>query len=351
MTHSTQFAFDEELRNGVFDLWYPVSKSADVAGKPLGLRRLGLDLIAWRDSSGRIHVQTDTCPHRGAKLSEGEVHGDVLTCAYHGWCFNGQGRCTNIPASRNANESLAPRLSLETYACQERAGLVWVYFPQATGTAPPELVIPEELESPDWSGFICESVWDVNWILVHENLADPMHGPYLHGKSFTLGQGTLEDEIRVVRKDDGFIVERAGQKGINFDWAEFWWDGTLWVRLDIPLPWGPKGILRIVGMVTPIDGDSSLVYFLRYRKLSGLKKTYWHLMYRYFWEKQHAWVIDQDRVILESLRGTALRGDEHLINSDRGVNELRRFLRECVNKRRNARASDQPEPETVERSR
>lgn len=321
------FELDTTVRDGIRNLWYPVCKSAVVTDSPYGMSRLGADIVAWRDSRGRVHVQDDTCLHRGAKLSDGVVEQDALRCAYHGWSFDGDGRCLHIPTSRNANETLAPKLRLQTYPCQERAGLVWAYFAENDGPAP-ELVLPEELEDSAWSGFICEIEWDVSWILVLENLADPMHGPYLHNNSFTLSRGTLEDDMRIIRSETGFTVERAGQRGVNFDWAEFYWAGTLWVRLDIPLPWGPKGTLRIIGMVTPIDGERSLVYFLRYRELSGIKKSYWHLMYRYFWEAQHAKVIEQDRVILESQRGSRSRNAEHLANSDRGVNEFRRFLRD-----------------------
>jgi hypothetical protein len=94
------------------------------------------------------------------------------------------------------------------------------------------------------------------------------------------------------------------------------------------LPFGPKGILRILCFCTPIDEDRSLVYFLRYRNLQGLSRMYWRFLYRTFWEKQHFKVIEQDRVMLESQRGAESRATEHLSNSDRGVNELRRFLRD-----------------------
>jgi hypothetical protein len=57
---------------------------------------------------------------------------------------------------------------------------------------------------------------------------------------------------------------------------------------------------------------------------------YWRVLYRTFWERQHFKVIEQDRVILESQRGAQSRMAEHLANSDRGVTELRKFLREKI---------------------
>jgi phenylpropionate dioxygenase-like ring-hydroxylating dioxygenase large terminal subunit len=219
-------------------------------------------------------------------------------------------------------------LRLQSFQAQERAGLVWAYFPESSDSQAPPLVIPGELEDPAYSGFICEAEWEANWILVLENLADPMHGPFLHGHSLTLGRGTLEDEMRATRNPDGFIVEREGQRGVNFDWSEFYCRDSFWVRLDIPLPFGPKGILRILCFATPISQDATLVYFLRYRNLSGWKRAYWRFLYKVFWEKQHLKVIEQDRTILESQRGAQSRTAEHLANSDRGVTELRKLLRE-----------------------
>ena len=332
MTTQPTVEIEDELKLGLPDLWYPICRSGAVAGEPLGLQRLGRDIVVWRDSGGALHVQDDCCLHRAAKLSLGKVVHDTLRCAYHGWCYDGAGHCVSIPTSKAAEARLAPRLTLPTFASQERAGLVWAYFGKPSGSTP-ELRIPEELEDPQWTGFICESRWQANWILVLENLADPMHGPFLHGQSLTLSRGALEDDMRVTRTDDGFVVEREGQRGVNFDWSEVFGRDTLWVRLDIPLPFGPKGTLRILCFCTPIDENSSLVYFLRYRNLQGWKRAYWRFLYRSFWERQHFKVIEQDRVILESQRGFRYRAVEHLSNSDRGVNELRRFLRALRDRR------------------
>ncbi|HSU88191.1 MAG TPA: aromatic ring-hydroxylating dioxygenase subunit alpha [Terriglobia bacterium] len=327
---SARAEFETELRFGLQNMWYPVCQSARVKDKPLGLHRLGHDIVVWRDEAGKIHVHDDRCLHRGAKLSVGEIVNGTLRCAYHGWCYDTAGQCVAIPTSQTAQAKLAPRLRLRSFECQERAGLVWAHFSEGGAQEAPPLVIPQELEDPEYSGFICEAEWRANWMLVLENLADPMHGPFLHGQSLTLGRGALEDDMRTTRNADGFIVEREGQRGVNFDWSEFYCRDSLWVRLDIPLPFGPKGILRILCFATPIDEDRTLVYFLRYRKFSGWKRAYWRFLYKTFWQKQHFKVIEQDRVILESQRGAQSRVAEHLANSDRGVTELRKLLREKI---------------------
>jgi len=43
---------------------------------------------------GRAHAFANACPHEGNPLHEGEILGDTLTCAYHGWKFDlGTGSC------------------------------------------------------------------------------------------------------------------------------------------------------------------------------------------------------------------------------------------------------------------
>jgi nitrite reductase/ring-hydroxylating ferredoxin subunit len=43
---------------------------------------------------GRAHAFANACPHEGNPLHEGEILGDTLTCAYHGWRFDlGTGAC------------------------------------------------------------------------------------------------------------------------------------------------------------------------------------------------------------------------------------------------------------------
>src|SRR5262245_15897258 len=138
-------------------MWYPVCQSAQVKQHPLGIHRLAMDIVLWRDSRGQIHAHDDRCLHRGAKLSIGQIVNDTLRCAYHGWCYDTTGQCTTIPTSKTAQSKLAPRLRLQQFETQERAGLVWVYFSETDAASAPPLIIPEELEDPAYSGFICEA--------------------------------------------------------------------------------------------------------------------------------------------------------------------------------------------------
>jgi phenylpropionate dioxygenase-like ring-hydroxylating dioxygenase large terminal subunit len=224
-----------------------------------------------------------------------------------------------------------------TYPATERVGLIWGYIGDVQRFPPPPLEFAEELENPEWSGFICQATWQTNWLRIHDNLADPIHGSFLHARSYTLSRGRKDTPMRVRDlPDGGFVVEREGQRGINFDWTEYHLSGTLWCRLDIPYPWsaGPGDPLRIVCFITPLDEHRSTAYFLRYRQLTGWKKLLWRTLYRLFLERNHFRVIEQDRVALEAQRGVESRLHEHLASSDVGTIRLRRMLHQELARQR-----------------
>lgn len=53
-------------------------KLVEVEGKRIAVFNVG----------GRYYAIDDTCPHRGGPLSEGVLHGEVVTCPWHGSTFN-----------------------------------------------------------------------------------------------------------------------------------------------------------------------------------------------------------------------------------------------------------------------
>jgi hypothetical protein len=112
--------------------------------------------------------------------------------------------------------------------------------------------------------------------------------------------------------------------------------GTLWCRLDIPYPKsaGPGPALRIVGFVTPLDEHRTRVYFFRWRKVQGWKRTLWRTLYKAFLEYNHWRVLEQDRVALEAQRGIESRLHEKLVQADLGVVRMRRFLQQELQRQR-----------------
>src|SRR6185369_8679033 len=171
--------------------WYVVMPSDELpAGKPVAVSRMGEDLVVWRDGAGKVHVMPDRCPHRGAKLSLGMIDAGALRCWYHGWHFDGNGQCIGIPSEGGACK-LAQEISVRSYPTEEHGGLVFTYF-SSDGRAPHEPCNPPfELESPEWNGFIVRHHWkNATWFRAMDNLADPLHAPFLHAGTYTLSKTT-----------------------------------------------------------------------------------------------------------------------------------------------------------------
>jgi hypothetical protein len=145
------------------------------------------------------------------------------------------------------------------------------------------------------------------------------------------GERTAEMKHRTT--DNGFVFEKEGQTGVNFDWVEYGSTGASWLRLSIPYrkQFGPGGEFWIVGYATPIDANNTRVFFWRCRKVSCWQRNVWRFLYRNHLEQLHWDVLEQDRIILENLAPNA-REKEFLYQHDVGLARLRRLMKKEAEK-------------------
>jgi phenylpropionate dioxygenase-like ring-hydroxylating dioxygenase large terminal subunit len=78
--------------------WHPAGWSADIGPGPHRVTLFGRDHVVFRDATGAPVTLPDACPHRGTSLALGAVVAGEVLCPYHGWAFDGRGRCTRIPS-------------------------------------------------------------------------------------------------------------------------------------------------------------------------------------------------------------------------------------------------------------
>ncbi len=322
---------EARVNSGLLGQWYIAAKSVQVkANAPFGTRLLGRSVVLWRDASGRAHALEDFCPHRGAPLSRGVVHEGHLACRYHGITLDGQGTILRVPAMPDC--PLEGRRAVQSYEVAEIADAVFVYMPSVARPKAPEFAAPPEFTSPDWTGFLCSAPWTCNYRYALDNLADPMHGCYLHADSFTLAFGAKQDLMKLSKTADGFLVSRVEQVGQNFDWTEMVMrDAETYCRLDIPYPnpAGPGGPMRIIGFVTPVSDTSCRVYFWRMRQVRGIEREAWRFMYRAALEPRHWHVLEQDREMLSNMPDDA-RKREMLYQHDVGVSRVRVVMKQAA---------------------
>jgi phenylpropionate dioxygenase-like ring-hydroxylating dioxygenase large terminal subunit len=239
---------------------------------------------------------------------------------------SGEGIIAAVPAFPSC--PLVGRTAVRSYAAVEQSGCIWAYFGEGE---PIPFDIPEDLRDGSWTGFLMTETWDCSYQYVYDNLADPMHGSYLHAQSATLAWGSKEDRLRLEKTDRGFIVAREGQQGVNFDWSEFVDSGAYWFRIDIPYPAkaGPGGPFRVIAFVTPLDTAHCQVFFWRLRRVEGWQRDMWRFLFKARWEERHHVVVAQDRAILEAMPKEA-KPREMLYQHDIGVAQLRRILRKAA---------------------
>jgi phenylpropionate dioxygenase-like ring-hydroxylating dioxygenase large terminal subunit len=105
--------------------WHVVARASDLASdRPMAVSLLGEEVALWR-CNGRVLAWQDLCIHRGVKLSLGAIrNGCQLQCAYHGWTYDADGKCTHIPAHPDLDPPA--KAKARTFQAAESAGLIWV---------------------------------------------------------------------------------------------------------------------------------------------------------------------------------------------------------------------------------
>ena len=110
--------------------WLPACLSEEIAEAdcdPVKVRLLGEDLVAFRDTNGRVGVLDAHCPHRRVSLVYGRNEQCGLRCLYHGWKMDVDGTIVEM-SSEPANSGLVGKAKHKAYRVREAAGLVWVYM-------------------------------------------------------------------------------------------------------------------------------------------------------------------------------------------------------------------------------
>ena len=184
--------------------WLPALLSEELPqadGDPIRTRTLGEDLVAFRDSNGKVGIVDAHCPHRRAPLFFGRNEECGLRCVYHGWKFDVSGQCVDMP-SEPPESDFKDRLSVKAYPTYEVGGMIWVYMgpPQHQPARPPEMpftLVPEEERRG--LKFLVEA----NFLQCLEGELDTAHVSFLHQTFGDDGTG-----IQSLVRNDGYTNDR-----------------------------------------------------------------------------------------------------------------------------------------------
>jgi phthalate 4,5-dioxygenase len=158
---------------------------------PVRLKLLGEDLVAFRTTRGRPAVLDTWCPHRNANLFWGPNEQDGLRCVYHGWKFDADGSCVDMP-NEPPRSRFAEKIKQPAYQAVDAGGVIWVYMgPPELSPAVPELewtLVPESQRS------VSKRIQACNWLQNLEGEVDSSHANFLHAN--------LGPDRRPIRNDE-----------------------------------------------------------------------------------------------------------------------------------------------------
>ena len=162
--------------------WLPALLPRELPGAdsdPIRFRILGEDLIAFRDTNGKVGFIQNNCPHRGASLFFGRNEEGGIRCVYHGWKFDVTGQCVDMP-NEPAESDFKSKVRATAYPSAEWGGLVWIYM------GPPEkqpgLPQYEWCMQPNAEQSLTRKwLQDSNYSQGHEGNIDSAHIAFLHG--------------------------------------------------------------------------------------------------------------------------------------------------------------------------
>lgn len=243
--------------------WFFVCLSAELpAGgiKPIVL--CGHELVVFRGQDGAARLVAAHCAHLGANMGHGSrVVGDTLECPFHGWRYDGQGRCAHIPYA----DKIPVKACVESWPVREANGMIMAYY-HAEGDAPDwDVPVLPELGSREWSSY---GIGPRGEVRTHaqdlmENGVDTAHLGFLHRTRVT---GFRTESVEV----DGPRMVHRGEQTFTHPWLErlglslpphqltlsFHGLGLLVARLHVG--WAGLDLLTVLAF-RPIDGERTEV--------------------------------------------------------------------------------------------
>ncbi|MCC2096821.1 MAG: Rieske 2Fe-2S domain-containing protein [Hyphomicrobiales bacterium] len=353
------------------EYWLPalLSRELTADGDPVRLMLLGEKLIAFRDSSGRAGIMDHRCPHRCASFFFGRNEENGIRCAYHGWKFDVDGNCLDMP-NVPAHQSFAEKVKAKAYRVAERNGIIWCYM-GARAEPPPLPCFEAVMLDPAEMNMFCVQR-ECNWLQAAEGDIDTSHFSFLH-----MG-GVNENDVDPENQGRIALAKRAPEYHVaDTDWGTMYAahrpadaNNTYWRFSHFMFPFWtipPDGFLQdhvIARAWVPMDDTHTMFFHLSWKKNTpGLRKlkdgsqipgatigntflpntTDWYGRWRLAANVSNDYMIDreiqrnasysgidgihlQDQALTESMGGIVDHTFENLAISDLMINRTRRRI-------------------------
>jgi len=346
--------------------WIPAMLSAELPhpdSDPVRLRILGEDLVAFRDTNGRVGLLAQNCPHRGASLFFGRNEEAGLRCVYHGWKFAADGTCVDMP-NEPAESDFKHKVRAVAYPTVERAGVLWTFMGAGD---PPPLQTQEWMRVPVENLDVCKHLGEANWLQLLEGGIDTAHSSFLH-RSFGRSRGldtqgfrarstapklevitteygytyagirSLPDEDRNYVRVYQFVLPFHQMRAFEGYFGHALISGHIWVPADDETTWIWSWTYTAGGEALPpevIEAEKRSAGRLASDVIPGSFRFRRNKHNDYLLDRQRQKTVNytgidvisaQDQAVQESMGPIYDRGQEHLGTSDVAIIAARKLL-------------------------
>ncbi len=257
--------------------WIPALIASEVPEPdcpPVRVKLLNEDLLAFRDTSGQIGLISEFCAHRDVSLWFGRNEENGLRCAYHGWKYDVNGQCVDVP-SAEAGDGFCDKIKLTAYPCIEAGGVIWAYMgPPELQPDPPSF---EWVSLPADHVYVSKRMQETNYLQAVEGGVDSSHVSFLHrfdlhtdaqhrdteGAKYTMTTKTTFD---IHDTDVGLLIgaRRQAEPGKNY------WRITQWMAPWYTLIPPYKGNALNGHAWVPMDDENCMAWSMTFHPTSPL---------------------------------------------------------------------------------
>jgi hypothetical protein len=360
------------MGNFMRQYWIPALKSTELIADapPTRLKLFNEKLIAFRDSSGRPGIFNHECPHRCASLFLGRNEKDGLRCIYHGWKFDVNGQCLDMP-NVSPNPKIQSKIKAKAYKVLERSGVIWVYLGESK--TPPLFPEIEATLLPESELVVDFMLRKCNWLQALDGEIDTSHIGFLHWGCLDaqdIPEGHPLEHIKdaipqyhVCETEWG--THYSAYRFINGEKEIYWRSANFLFPFWTQTPQGEFASNVNARAWVPLDDENTMFIYFRWTKRpnyqiplkNGLapggnkpmpeyidNSTDWLGRWRLKADASNDWLIDryaqsrglifsgidnihlQDQAVTESMGPIANQLNEHLVSADLMIAKTRKVI-------------------------
>jgi phthalate 4,5-dioxygenase len=254
--------------------WTPLMLSSDLPetdGTPQEVRIYGEDLVAFRDTDGRVGLLQALCPHRQAPLVYGRNEDGGLRCIYHGWKYDVKGTCLDMP-NEAPDSVFKDRVRADYYPTREAAGVIWAYL--GPKDQEPEMPDMEWMRVPDEYRNVHRFHMPGNWVQAMEGDVDSSHIGFLHKSLRELrdpASAGVENRYQALDKAPKWVIQPTDYGMMIAARRNAEEDSYYWRINQVMLPF-------YTSVAAPLDGSAGLLHI--WVPMDDTNTYVWTVMWR-----------------------------------------------------------------------